>query len=45
MLAYADVVRVMEAEIANEQVTYAGIACESREVSEADNDQGNDGRE
>src|SRR5262249_29950021 len=44
-LAYADVVRVMEAEIANEQVTYAGIACESREVSEADNDQGNDGRE
>src|SRR5215472_8327692 len=44
-LAHASVQRVMEAEIANEQVTYAGIACESREVSEADNDQGNDGRE
>src|SRR5215469_11112728 len=44
-LAHADVERVMEAKIANEQVTYAGIACESREVSEADNDQGNDGRE
>src|SRR6516162_8812372 len=28
-LAHADVERVMEAEIANEQVTYAGIACES----------------
>src|SRR5215470_7331810 len=44
-LAHASVQRVMEAEIANEQVTYAGIACESREVSEADDDQGNDGRE
>src|SRR5215813_4264817 len=44
-LAHADVERVMEAQIANEQVTYAGIACESRKVSEADNDQGNDGRE
>src|SRR5215469_3478898 len=44
-LAHAVVERMMKAEIANEQVTYAGIACESREVSEADNDQGNNCRE
>src|SRR5262249_49100531 len=44
-LAHAVIERVMEAEVANEQVTDAGIARESGEVGEADDDQRNDGRE